>query len=696
MDMDAKIEFGPWDGGLHDAGEKEDCPKNAFREVLGFQWKNGRRPRAEKGRKQTTGAAIRSGIKAGNGIRWIDGTGTKRLITASDGGLWIGTEPDGSTGQTINTLINTIDVGGTSCTRNADTITVNTGSPHVAKTLQVGVDRFYFDADGRNAGATVQTLIGETGFTVSTYGGAIDTGVFHIERRLGSTVDFALFDGRVAVSDGVLRWHWYGSTDAGGTSYIFREQGVAPPDAPSLAFTTGGSLSAGTYEYYQTLEDPRGVESNPVTIQNVVATSGQKAVFSSIASVPEWVTKTRVYRSTVNGTGGFCIHSDIQALRLTAATSDGTTSELTVAAAAEDLKASAHKWRTLTYLASTNEFVILDNGATSVTVAGNVSAESATDDVSITGGMDIGYAQTGNIEDVTGDTDLDFDNPVPSDNDQAGTACSQITAFRNDGRLAWIQNTTQVYFSGRSYVANRRLGVNTSGEGMQHPPEFEYSHSHHDVNGDDKVQIVRMWAMGGELYTGREDGFWGLKMPSPEVSGWKWERRVDLYGLLAKYSIAVHSGLTYCLATRAGEADILAFNGFETLSLGRKKLGVTLDEIINPADATGVVYEGIYYLSYTKTGGTAHNRLLGYYLAEKIFDKQGWGVDVFIPPYRSGNSFLLYAYAPGDSHIYQVFGSTQDLGGVIVRQLRTGKLSISEIASPEVEWSVIHLSAMGP
>jgi hypothetical protein len=439
------------------------------------------------------------------------------------------------------------------------------------------------------------------------------------------------------------------------------------------------------------------VKSNPVKVQDVVATANQKATFSVISKAPHWVTKVRIYRSTVNGTSPFCIHSDISKLRLTAATSDGTTSEVTIAAAAADLKASAHKWRTMTYLATTNEFTILDNGATSVTVAGDVSSESTTDDISITGGMNLLYAQTGNIDDLTGDTDLDFDHPVPTDNDQAGTACSQITAFRNDGRLAWIQDDTQVWFSGRSFMANRPLGVNNSGEGRQHTPEFEYSHAHHDVNQDDKVEIVRLWSMEGELFAGREDGIWGLNMPSAEVSGWEWERRVDNYGIAAKYSVATFGGMTYCLAIRAGELDILSFNGFETLSVGRKRLGATLDEIVAAQRATGVVFNGVYYLSYANTG-TNNNRLLGYYIAKRIFDKQGWGCGVFIPPYRSGDSFVLLCYAPSNalSHVYQVFGSAQDLGGVIVRNLRTGKRALSEVASPDVEWNVIHISSKGP
>ncbi len=695
---DAKIEFGPFTGGLYDAGEKEDTPKDSLRVMLGFQYKDGPTPQSENGRLQLTGPQIVADNTVDNGVRWVDAGGNKKLITACDGALWINDELDGSTGQTINTLINTIFVGGTAGTMDgSDTVTVNVGTPHVAKTIKTGTDYFFYDADGRGSGATIETLIGETGFVVPGYSGA-DDGAFTIERRLGDTVDFALFDGRVAVSDGVLRWHWYGGTKQGETNYIFREQGVGVPDAPDIALAgTLGSLSAGTYQYRMSLEDPRGVKSNPVRIQDVVATANDTATFSNIPSAPEWVTKVQIYRSTVNGTGGFSIATDINKLRLTAATSDGTTSQLTIAAAAADLKASAHKFRTLTYQASTNTFTILDNGTADITVAGDVSAESTTDDVSITGGFILTYAQTGNIADVTGDTALDFDHPYPSDNDQAGTACSQITSFRDDGRLAWIQDTTQIHFSGRSFTANRRLGVNNSGEGRQHPPEFEYSHVNHDVNGDDKKEIVRMWSMEGELFAGREDGIWGLKMPSAEVSGWSWEQRVNLYGIVSKYAVATHAGLTYCLASRAGEYDILAFNGFETLSVGRKRLKATLDEIVRPDRATGVVFRGVYYLSYANTG-TNNNRLLGYYLDRRIFDKQGWGCGVFIPPYRSGNSFILLAYAPSNalSHVYQVFGSAQDLGDVIVRQLRSGKRSLDEIAAPDAEYHVVHIRSKGP
>lgn len=696
--LDAVLPFGPFSGGLFDAGDAEDTPPEAFREVLGFQWKDGPFPQSEKGRQQYTGPQIVTSVKPAKGIRWIDGAGNKKLITVEDQSLWISDEPDGSTGATVSTLINTIYVGGTAGTTDSDTVTVvGAGAIHGQKTLKTGTDRFWYNSDGRSKAATLNDIIGETGFTIPGYAGAATSGAFTIERHLGATIDLALFDGRVAVSDGVLRWHWYGGTKSGETNYVFREHGLPVPEtAPTLTLASGGSLGAGDYQYKYTVLDPRGVESNPITCQTVTATANQKCTLGGIPKAPRWATKAQVYRTIVNGTECYSIFPDIAALRVLSSTSDGTTTDIRLNASAADLIANMHVFRAVKFLATGNEYVCKANSADTITVFGNASAESTTDDVSIVGGVDLYYAQTGNITDVTGDTDLNLDVPAPSDNGQGSTGASQITAFRDDGRLAWVVNKTQVEFSGRSSNASRATGENSSGEGRQLPPEFELCQCHHDVNADDKVEIVRLWAMEGYLYAGRIDGFWGLEMPTYEVSAWQWKKRISQYGLLAKESVAVHNAGTYCLVSDAGEAEVLWFDGFQARGLGRRRLGSTLDGISVFENARGVVFEGVYYLSYTRTGQTVNDRLLGYYIRERIFDMQGWGCGTFIPPYKSGNTMLLYCYAPtAVGHIYRVFATASDLGGVIVRRLVTGKRSLGPVA-PRWEPQLVHVSAKGP
>jgi hypothetical protein len=708
--VDVKIQLGPFSGGLYDHGDKEDTPRDAFREVLGFQWKDAPFPQSENGRVQHTGPEVFASKKLDKVLRWRDQSGTQKLIVACNGTLYSGTEPTGDTGATIDTIINTIDCGQTAATRDADTVTLLGPNVNVSRTLKAGTDRFWFTVDGIAQAATIQTFVGDTGFTVSTYGGSEDEsstadGII-IERHLGSTIDMALFDGRVAVTDGVLRPHYYGATKDGETNYTFREMGLAQPfKAPelSLAGTLGG-LSAGDYTYWYSVEDPRGVESNPIQMQRVTATANQTATLAAIPDASHAATRCRVYRTLVNGSSGYSIHPDIGARRVASATSDGTTSDIRLNTAADTLTNSQHVFRMLQYRATSNEYVIKANNGDTITIFGDNSSESETDDVLISGGVNLQYAQTGDIADVTLDTDLDFFRPAPTQvivtggtaryqNDQGSTAASLITSFRSEGRLAWVVNNSEVEFSGRPFTAYRPAGVPTSGEGP-HKPEFEYSQIHHDLNGNDNVETVALWSMGRELYAGREDGIWGLRAPSPEVTGWLWEQRVNQYGIVAREGVSVYNTAAFCVANRAGEMDVILFNGFEAISIGRDRLDATLDEIVNPADITTTIFQRVFYMSYTKSGGSTHDRLIGYYIDRRIWDKQPWGCGTFLTPYRSGDDFYLYCAAPTAlGHLYQVFGAAQDLGGVIQRLLRTGRI-MSE-SGDKVEWASVEAKVKG-
>ena len=697
---DAAIDFGPWTDGFFDTGDPEDTPKNAFRDVLGYHWRK-ILPETEKGRKQHTGPQIVSSKLAQNGIRWTDGAGTKKFIVHVDGGLWIGDEATGDTAATISTLINTIAIGGGTAAIASDTVTV-VGAPKGQSTLLTGTDRFWFDVDGRAQAATIDAVNAEGEFMVPNYGGIETSGPYTIERKLGATVDFALFDGRVAVSDGALRWHWYGGTKEGATNYIFREHGMSPPaTSPGGTLAAGGALSAGDYSYKMTVQDARGVESNGVELQRVTATVNQKMTFagSEMAKAKAWVKTLNVYRSRVDGGNAwYSIHPNFSSLRIAGHGTDATTSEITMNASAVDLRINQHQFRELTFKASTNAYTILSNGTADITVAGDVSGEGTDDEIAIVGGLVYRFAETADIVDLTPDTELDYTNAAPTHNAQGETAASQVTEFRPNGRLAFVINTTQVYMSGRGRNAIRHFGVNNSGEGRQHPPEFEYFPNHHDINADDKVEIVRLWSMDGDLYAGREKDIWGLRMPSREVTGWRFEKRQDGGGVLSKYSVGVINGFSFFLGSRAGETDITMFDGFESFSVGRNRIAATLDSIVNFGEATSVIYRGQYWLSYSVTGTDGNSRTLRFYINRRIWDKQPWGCGVFLEPYETGGSFYLYCLAPNTttplSHLYEVLGSTDDLGSDIQRLAITGKYSASE-AGPRTAFHLARVSMKG-
>jgi hypothetical protein len=533
---------------------------------------------------------------------------------------------------------------------------------------------------------TSMVLLTAPGDAVSTTYGVI--------RSVGETVDFALFDGRIAISDGTHRWHWYGATEEGTTSASFEEHGLpvlTTPPTVAVGSTLQGALSAGSYVWKQTQQDKRGVESNPVETQRVTAAAGDTATLSAFARRQYRATKTNIYRSRANGAGTYRIWKDIDALRLASGTSDGTTSEIVFDSDAQTIETNVHKFREATYKATTNSYPILSNSQTSMVLAGDISAESTTDDIYVRNGVLMDYASTGDIVDLTSDADLDFTKPAPTHNLQGETGAQFITAF--DDRLAWVVEDSQVEISGRGPNAYRWLGVNDSGRGSYHKPEYEYMGAKQPVRRDDKKPVVGMWEMDNELYCGRQDGFFGMDRPSDNVLGFRFTQRLDYWSFIAPHSVAVFGGITYCLASRGGEYDIIQFDGYEAISVGQAKIKTTLDGMIDVHLASGVVFNNMYWLSYTPTGGSGGNsRTIRYYIGKGIFDKQPWGCGVFVEPFevKSENEFLLYCAAPtAVGHIYECLGSNEDLGGVIQRLAVTGAMSSGQKA----EWYRVAVSA---
>jgi len=656
--------------GLVDGPDATDIPDNAFYDMKGFNLDRNY-PRSENGRQKVNSTEWVTGSRTLAVSYWAVPSGTRKLWTVTDGLLL---ETSGNRATVRNIVSDNVNAG----TYTGSTVTPSSTNKAVG-TLQVG-DQFYFDADGYAERTTISAITAAS-FTVTGYGGGSDSGAYSIVRYLGgTTVDMLPAGGRLWVTDGTNKPHWYGDDGSGGNN-IFREAGLPVPSTPpAVSIGAGGNLTAGTYFWEYAFEDAAGRLSNPVRMRSVVATTDQAATISAIPNAPSWVSKVRLYRSLADGDVAYSTSKDIFGLKgLSLATSSGD-SVWTFRTETPDLTIDAQIARYVTFGATGNTYRIKDNTSTSVTLVGAtaVATESATDQGKITGGYDYDAVVAANQVDVVPDSGLDLDHESPTSNDQPAAGLSRLHLFRGGGRLCAKDGTdsTKTWFSGREDTAAIRTGDNTNGEG-----ELDYWPKWKKAGDQDDDNIQAYGSIGPKTVALKENSIWELNQEDNSVDNWFFHpvQGAENVGCLSPLSVANARGSLYWLGHESNGTDIIRFDGFTARgmlkSFSRRANGptsrVTVDSIQTFAQATGGMFKGRYLLSYAQgTSPTNNSRTLDWDVKKRTLKIQPWACGVFGKSYDDSGTGTLPCCAPTDvSTLFKVMATAQDSGGNIARQL---------------------------
>ncbi len=699
-DLDAELVLGPWTAGIVDTPYDEEVPRGAVSHALGFHWRRGY-PYTESGRDSFTGAEVVTSKRNEAMIRYSKPDGSTYLVTVCDGGLWAETTAGSGT---CDNLISVFDPGATVSAVAGGTAVSVTGLPSgrtdLTKSVRAG-DYFYLDADGSGSAVEISSASGTTMALGSAYGGGTN-GEYTIWRKLAADVDLALGNQGIFITDGSGPMHFYGETYRESGVYEFREVGLPKPDAPgSYIDQPDGNLLGAAYQFGIAFEDAAGrvgpvEKGSPLTVL-----AGQRMMVTDLPNAPIWAKKYVVFRTQGGLFNLYRIWHDVRR-GLSAISGSGPTT-LTLDTRAHELESKQHKQRTVKFDATGNEYRITNNSGTTITVAGDASGEGTTDYVEIAGGVDIENSSTctdyASDEDATyPDQGIDFWKPAPSEkadgtshNAAPPVGLSGVTIFKGGGH--WIAHDGEA----RTWVSGRPLLADVWLNEFAAKGQFHYCSIFHDIGGGDNKAVVKLWRQHDVPYAGREDGFFRLdRVEQDDIAAWEWRQTSDKAGLLAKDSLDIFDNTAWCLGTFAGKTDILRFDGYEAQSLGQRHIGRTLDAILQITKCTGVVFDGMYWLSYTTSGTGGQIRTLRYYIEQRLFDKQGWGCGIFLEGYRSSDSHYLLCAAPdaanGDQsgHIYRANGQTNDdLGNPITRELYSRNASLEVMPQP-VNWHLVH------
>jgi hypothetical protein len=635
--------------GLVDGPDATDIPDGAFYDSKGFNYDRGY-PRSENGRATINTTEFVTGATVDAITYWSEPDGTKRLWVMTDGILG---ETSGNSFTVKSRLSDLVNAG----TLTGSTVTPSS-TARLVGTLQVG-DLFYFDGDSFADRATITSITAAT-FNVNSYGGASNSGAYWLVRRLGgSTVSLVPAGGRLFITDGTNRMHWYGDDGDGNT--IFRETGLAPPSAaPAITLGAGGGLRC----------------------QTATATTGQKATINSFSDAPSWATRMQVYRTLVNGDVTFSIAPTVSGLKSASKATSSGDSVFTLNAAVPSLTADQHIHRYVTFAATGNEYRITDNATNTVTLAGSAafSDESATDIITISGGFDWTNADSSGIVDLTPDSALDLDHESPTDNTQPIAGLTQLHLFRGGGRLVALdpKEDTKAWFSGRPDTAAIKIGDAANGEG-----ELDYWSIYHMVGDQDSDRVKTFASIGPKTFALKEDSVWEVLQEDLSNDNWFWfpVQAAIGTGCLSARSVIGARGMLYWFGHEGNGVDVIRFDGFEARGLLRswnRTVGgpisrATLDSIISYDNVTAGMFQGRILMAYTVTGGSQNSRVLDWDVKHRNLALQPWGLGVFSNSYDDSGTGKVVAATPTGSvsKIVEVFSGADDLGTGIARQLIT-------------------------
>jgi hypothetical protein len=676
--------------GQVDGPDAYDTPPDGFLKLRGFGCRRGY-PFTTDALKAYTSNEIQTSKRIRAMTRWTDPDGTTRNYVVCNGGVW----KESATPGTF-TLISTVAPGGTASRSGATVTFSSVPNGTLVGVVRVG-DYFFYDADGNALGGLV-SAVAASSLTLTTYVGSGTSGAFTIWRKLTDQDSyFAAAGGRLFVSDGSGPLHEYGEDAAGSSTYIFRQVGIPdPPDgsAPTLAAGSGGALGAGDYSYYICFEDKRGRIGNGIKTRTITATANQKVTMTVMPPAPESprAVKYRIYRTLVGGSAWYHLSSDVYD------ESSGVAGQR-ITVTTGGLTAGAHIYRSLKFEATGNEYEITANDATQIDVSGDITGESATDYVSITGGyaIDTIQAASATFIDYSADADLDTDDDVPAGtnkgNDEPPSGLKYLTAFQGGGRLGGVVGG-KFYCTGRSPVAPKQ-GI--SDGIMNGLGEFAYWLSSDRaliLGPEDGESVQGLFVLRTRLYGVKESSLWWLLDDSTDVTDFQWLPRGLDVGCSAPKTIAVKSEAAYWLGTVGEELDVIRFDGQIARGMLRPILRTTFDTIYNFSEATGVAYKGRYYLSYDSDNGGTNDRTLRYDLKTRTVDEQVWGCGVFNIPYMSTVTPTLLCGAPTTAgHIYEVEAAAQNLGSDTTRLLETGDFHFPD-SSKEIRPMTVQLEVI--
>lgn len=659
-------------------------PPSAFRTVRGFEVGLRGYPFTEKALATYTTSEIRTSKRVRALKYWTDPDANANRYAMVDGGLWKVSAPG------TFTLLSTIDPGGT-VSRSSLTLTFsNIPNGTLRGVVRVG-DEFYYDADGIDAGGTV-SAVAETTLTLDAYAGGATSGNFTIWRRMADVDSWlAPAGGRLFVSDGTGPLYEYGPQSDGSATYAFRQTGVPVPVLqPTLVAGTGGSLSAGDYSYRISFESLRLEVGNPVHTRNITAIDTQKVTMTNMPVAPESprASRYRIYRTKAGKTTGW--------FHLTKDITDKVTgiASQVITVAFGGLTISAHIFRRIKFITTGNSYEITANAAGDVTVTGDITGESTTDDVLIYGGYKISTIQSASATfiDYSSDAELDLDNEAPTDNDVPPSALKNLVTFQGGGRLGGTVGSL-FYCSGRSLNTAAKQGfsdLRVHGLG-----EFGYWVSEplaYEVGQKTGVNVKALFELGNNLYAVTTTDVWWFRASSSDMIDYQWLPAAQDIGCVEGKTLAVLSDAAYWLGTRGQRLDIIRFDGQFGRGMLRGRNRATLLSIFNYTEATAAAWQGRYYLSYDSDNGGTNDRTLRLDLDTAALEEQAWGCGVFMNPFMSGESRLLYCGASTNlGHIYRVEGSAQNLGSDTTRILETGDMHFGDPEHPP-KWTELALT----
>lgn len=670
--------------GLVDGPDPEMLGPDGFSVCRGFEFSQGY-ARAEDGRERQTSAEIQTSQRVRKIIEWTQADGTVVLLAVCGGHIY----HDGNDDYTFNTIVNGLQLGSNTGTRATFVVTVTGGK--LKNSVRAG-DVFFYTADGFSKRGVVDTVDSDSQITLVSYTGTATSGAFVILRTLndGDTWLVPLFD-NLYVADGVGPLHVLSASLAN-----FRPVGMMKPDAnPAAALTATGELSVGVYRWLEAFVDEDGNVGPGAATPEIDCTAASYCTITPASTPPPWAVKRNIYR-TFAGTGKDRYYSIAVPVysKLASIAKDNGTSSLTLASNVPDLVASAHIGRSVTFATSGNSYVITANVTNDITVTGDASGESGTDEFSITGGYAIASAT---IVDHTSDATLDLTHDGPgvltnetrSYNEPPPVGLKLLTQIRGGGRLCGLEAGTQtrIWFSGRPPHASltgqkARLGNN----------EPHYWPVYHDAGLREGDTVQAIIEVGARAFAVKQRSVWRLYSRVSDPLNWYWEPVMQAEGVecVSGKSVVVHDGIAWWLGREAGRLDLIRFDRVNARGFARPLMGDVFDSMSESylSEATGIAFKGRIYISYPHTSGLTNARTLRFDLNRKAFDIQPWGCGVL--HVRASSSILLCGDPTDLAHVYEVLGSAQDDSSDIARILATGNLGYRDIEHP-VHWGEIIL-----
>jgi len=453
-------------------------------------------------------------------------------------------------------------------------------------------------------------------------------------------------------------------------------------------------MTAGDTSYCVAFESLRGEVGNPVITRNITVVDNDKVTMTVMPAAPESprASRYRIYRRKASKESGwFHLTKDITDK------ATGITGQV-ITLAFGGLTASAHIYRRIKFIASGNSYKISANAAGTVTAAAgeDISGEAVTDDVYIYGGYSIADIQTASATfvDYASDDDLDIDNEAPTDNNEPPSALKTLVSFQGGGRLGGTVGSV-FYCSGRSASVAAKQGLSdllAYGLG-----EFGYwcdAARAYDVGPDAGVDVQACFELGTTLFAVTTMDLLWFRASSHDMLDYQWLPAAQDVACVGGKTVAVLADAAYWLGTHGQRLDIIRFDGQLARPILRGRNRATLAAMYNLSEATAVAWQGRYYLSYDSDNGGTNDRTLRLDLETRAVEEQAWGCGVFMNPYLSGSTPILYCGAPTTvGHVYQVEGAAQNLGVDTTRILELGEIHMDDPEHP-AKWTTMALTVI--